>query len=106
VTRPELFQFRERINILEAIALMGLTPFANRDSVFIIRETNNNVNLPDEYNEAKSWLHLIFISSNDIIIVELTKKKAAANDRTTRNISLALAIISTIAVLYSIFRNY
>ena len=32
----------ERINILEAIALSGdLTNYANRDSVFIIRENNN-----------------------------------------------------------------
>jgi polysaccharide export outer membrane protein len=47
-----------------------------------------------------------YIQQNDIIIIEPTKKKAAANDVvTTRNVTLALAFISTIAVLYSIFRN-
>jgi polysaccharide export outer membrane protein len=99
----------EKINMLEAIALAGdLTAFANRDSVFIIRETNNK--------REFAWLNLtkpeimaspyFYIQQNDIIIVEPTKKKAAANDVvTTRNITLGLAIISTIAVLYSIFRN-
>ncbi len=46
-----------------------------------------------------------YIQQNDIIIVEPTKKKSVANDVvTTRNITLALAIISTFAVVYSIFR--
>src|SRR5579863_1312935 len=98
----------EKINMLEAIALAGdLTAFANRDSVFVIRETNNK--------REFAWLNLTkpeimaspyyYIQQNDIIIVEPTKKKSAANDVvTTRNITLGLAIISTIAVLYSIFR--
>jgi polysaccharide export outer membrane protein len=99
----------EKINMLEAIALSGdLTAFANRDSVFIIRETNNKrefawMNLTKPEIMASPYF---YIQQNDIIIVEPTKKKAAANDIvTTRNISLALAIVSTIAVLYSIFRN-
>ncbi len=98
----------ERINMLEAIALAGdLTSFANRDSVFIIRETNNK--------REFAWMNLTkpdimaspyyYIQQNDIIIIEPTKKKAAATDViTTRNISLGLAIISTLTVLYSIFR--
>ncbi len=46
-----------------------------------------------------------YIQQNDIIIVEPNKKKSVANDVVTaRNISLALAIISTLTVLYSIFR--
>ena len=99
----------EKINMLEAIALAGdLTAYANRDSVFIIRETNNKrefawMNLTKPQIMASPYF---YVQQNDIIIVEPTKKKAAANDVvTTRNITLGLAIISTIAVLYSIFRN-
>jgi polysaccharide biosynthesis/export protein len=98
----------ERVNMLEAIALAGdLTQFSNRDSVFIIRETNNK--------RQFAWMNLtkpeimsspyFYIQQNDIIIVEPNKKKSVANDIvTTRNITISLAIISTFAVLYSIFR--
>jgi polysaccharide export outer membrane protein len=98
----------ERVNMLEAIALAGdLTSFANRDSVFIIRETNNKrefawMNLTKPEIMASPYF---YIQQNDIIIVEPNKKKSVANDIvTTRNITLGLAIISTLAVLYSIFR--
>ena len=79
--------------MLEAIALAGdLTAFANRDSVFIIRETNNKrefawMNLTKPEIMASPYF---YIQQNDIIIVEPTKKKSAANDVvTTRNITLA-----------------
>jgi polysaccharide export outer membrane protein len=98
----------DRINILQAIALSGeLTPFADRDSVFIIREANNK--------REFAWLNLtkpeimaspyFYVQQNDIIIVEPNKKKSVANDViTTRNIALAFALLSTIAILYSTFR--
>jgi polysaccharide biosynthesis/export protein len=99
----------ERINILEAIALAGdLTPFANRDSVLIIRENNNrrefarlNMNKPEIMASP-----YFYIQQNDIVIVEPTKKKSVANDFITlRNITIASTIVSTFAILYSIFRN-
>ena len=109
VLRPGLVSIPgERVNILEAIALSGdLTAFADRDSVFIIRETNNK--------REFAWLNLtkpeimaspyFYIQQNDIIIVEPTKKKSVANDNiTARNISIALAFISTFAIVYSLFR--
>lgn len=99
----------ERINILEAIALSGeLTNYANRDSVFIIRENNNKrefawMNLTKPEIMASPYF---YIQQNDIIIVEPNKKKSVANDVVTaRNISLALAFVSTFAVIYSIFHN-
>jgi polysaccharide export outer membrane protein len=97
-----------RINMLEAIALCGdLTSYADRDSVFIIRETNNK--------REFAWMNLTkpdimaspyyYIQQNDIIIVEPNKKKSVANDViVSRNIALAFAIISTIAILYATFR--
>jgi len=109
VTHPGIVTIPgERINILEAIALSGdLTTFANRDSVFIIRENNNRrefawINLTKPEIMASPYF---YIQQNDIIIVEPTKKKSVATDAVTaRNISIALAIISTFAVVYSIFR--
>ena len=98
----------ERINILEAIALSGdLTVYANRDSVFIIRENDNKrefawMNLTKPEIMASPYF---YVQQNDIIIVEPTKKKSVATDVTTaRNISIALAFVSTFAIVYSIFR--
>jgi polysaccharide export outer membrane protein len=110
VSRPGIVTIPgERINILEAIALSGdLTMYANRDSVFIIRENNNKrefawMNLTKPEIMASPYF---YIQQNDIIIVEPNKKKSVANDIVTaRNISIALAIISTFSVVYSIFRN-
>src|SRR5258705_5704857 len=99
----------ERINILEAIALAGeLTNYANRDSVFIIRENNNKrefawMNLTKPEIMASPYF---YIQQNDIIIIEPTKKKSVANDIVTaRNVALAATIVSTLAILYSIFHN-
>jgi polysaccharide biosynthesis/export protein len=109
VSKPGIISIPgEKINLLEAIALSGeLTPFADRDSVFIIRENNNK--------REFAWLNLtkpeimaspyFYVQQNDIIIVEPNKKKSVANDIVTaRNISLALAFISTFAIVYSLFR--
>ena len=97
----------ERVNILEAIAMAGdLTYYARRDSVLIIRENNNkrefarlDLRKPDIM--ASPYFYL---QQNDIVIFEPTKKKVAANDVVTvRNITIALAIISTLTVVYSVF---
>ncbi len=110
VTRPGVISIPgERINILEAIALAGdLTFYARRDSVLIIRENNNKrefarLDLRKPEIMASPYF---YIQQNDIVIFEPTKKKVAANDVvTTRNISLALAFVSTFAVIYSIFHK-
>jgi polysaccharide biosynthesis/export protein len=98
----------ERINILEAIALAGdLTYYARRDSVLIIRENNNKrefarLDLRKPEIMASPYFYL---QQNDIVIFEPTRKKAAANDIVTaRNISIALAVVSTFAIVYSLFR--
>jgi polysaccharide biosynthesis/export protein len=109
VNRPGIISIPgERINILEAIALAGdLTFYARRDSVLIIRENNNKrefarLDLRRPEIMASPYFYL---QQNDIVIFEPTNKKVAANDVvTTRNISLALAVVSTFAIVYSIFR--
>jgi len=110
VTRPGIISIPgERINILEAIAMAGdLTSYSRRDSVFFIRENNNR--------REFAWLNLtkpdimaspyFYLQQNDIVIFEPTKKKSVANDVVTvRNVSLASTIVSTLAILYSIFHH-
>ena len=70
-----------------------LTQFADRDSVFVIRENNNK--------REFAWLNLtkpeimaspyFYVQQNDIYIVEPNKKKSVAGDIvTTRNITYCL----------------
>lgn len=110
VTKPGLVSIPgERINLLEAIALAGdLTFFGRRDNVLVIRENNNkrefarlDLTKPDIMKSP-----YFYLQQNDIVIVEPTKKKAAANDVVTiRNITLALSVVTSFAVVYSIFRH-
>ena len=86
-----------------------LTTFANRDSVFVIRENNNK--------REFAWLNLtkpeimaspyFYIQQNDIVIVEPTKKKSAANDvvDNEKYNYCAATIVSTFAIVYSIFQQ-
>jgi polysaccharide export outer membrane protein len=109
VAKPGLVNIPgERINLLEAIALAGdLTPYGRRDNVLVIRENNNkrefarlNLTKPEILKSP-----YFYLQQNDMVIVEPTRKKAAVNDVVTaRNISLAATIVSTLAILYSIFR--
>ncbi|MDP4252088.1 MAG: polysaccharide biosynthesis/export family protein, partial [Bacteroidota bacterium] len=99
----------ERVNLLEAIALAGdLTFFGRRDNVLVIRESNNkrefarlDLTRPDIMKSP-----YFYLQQNDVVIVEPNKKKIAANDMaTTRNISIALAVVSTFAIVFSLFRH-
>jgi polysaccharide export outer membrane protein len=99
----------ERINLLEAIALAGdLTFYGRRDNVLVIRENNNkrefarlDLTKPDILKSP-----YFYLQQNDMVIVEPNKKKAAANDvATARNISIALAFVSTFAIVFSLFRH-
>jgi len=109
IARPGQFSIPgDRINLLEALALAGdMTFYGRRDNVLIIRESNGK----------REWARLdltkpevmgspyFYLQQNDLVIVEQTRKKVAANDQlTTRNVSLAATIVSTLAILYTIFR--
>src|ERR1700730_607901 len=99
----------ERINLLEAIALAGdLTFYGRRDNVLIIRENNGKrefgrVNLlkPEVMNSP-----YFYLQQNDLVIVEANKKKAVTSDQALLiYISVASTVVSTFAILYSIFRK-
>ena len=99
----------ERINLLEAIALAGdLTPYGRRDNVLVIRENNNKREFArlDLTKPEIMKSPYFYLQQNDMVIVEPNKKKAASTDIVTaRTISLAATIVSTLAIVYSIFRK-
>ena len=110
VTREGVYTIPdERVNVLEAIGLAGgLSIYARKENVMVIRENNGkrefarlDLTKPDLLKSP-----YYFLQQNDIIIVDQTRNKAAINDQLTmRNISITTSIISTIALVYSIFRR-
>ena len=98
----------EKVNIFEAIGLAGgLTIYAKRENVMVIRETNGkrefarlDLTDPRIFNSPYYYLQ-----QNDLVVIEQTRNKVANSDQTTvRNISLATSIISTLVFLYTVFR--
>jgi polysaccharide biosynthesis/export protein len=46
------------------------------------------------------------LQQNDVVYVDFNKNKAASNDAVTlRNFGIATTVISTLAILYSIFKK-
>lgn len=110
VTRPGIFSIPgDHISLLEGLGMAGdMTFYGRRDNILVIRENSGkrefarlDITKPDIM--ASPYFYL---QSNDVVIVEPTKRKVAASDQTAaRNISIAATIISTLAILYSIFRK-
>jgi len=99
----------DHISILEAIGMAGdLTFFGRRDNILVIRNVNGkrefarlDITKP-EIMESPYF----YLQQNDVVYVEQTKKKVAANDQVTyRNISIATSVVTVLALLYSIFKK-
>ena len=110
VTRPGQFTIpNERVSLLEAIALAGdLTPFARRENIMVIREVNGvrTFNRLDLKNPEVMNSPFFYLQPSDVVVVDPTKAKSAANDVImVRNISLAVSLISVLAVLITLTRS-
>lgn len=99
----------ERVSILEAVALAGdLTLYGKRENVLIIREAEGqrhfgriDLTRPDIFSSP-----YFYLQQNDVVVVEASKKKTTASDQvTTRNIGIATSIISTLAIVITLFRR-
>jgi polysaccharide export outer membrane protein len=110
VTRPGIFNIPgEHINLLEALGLGGdLTFYGRRDNILVIREVNGK----REYGRMDITKPEIMgspffdLKPNDVVYVEATRKKIAANDQTVvRNVTIATSLISVVAILVSLFRR-
>jgi polysaccharide export outer membrane protein len=110
INRPAIYNIPgDRVNILEALGMAGdMTFYGRRDNVLFIRETNGKrefarLDLTKPEIMASPYFYL---QQNDVVIFEATNKKVVANDAVTvRNISIAATIVSTLAILYSIFKH-
>ena len=110
VAKPGVFNIPgERISLLDAVSLAGdLTFYGRRDNVLIIRENQGKREFArlDMTKPEILASPYFYLQQSDVVIVEPTKKKIAANDQlTVRNVSIAATIISTFAIVYSIFKK-
>ncbi|HEX4371797.1 MAG TPA: polysaccharide export protein, partial [Puia sp.] len=109
IAKPSLYSIpSDRINIFEALALSGdITLYGRRENILIIRE-NNGVREFGRIDLTKPEIlksPYFYLQQNDIVYIEQNKKKSIANDVVTlRNISIATAIVSTAALIYSILK--
>jgi polysaccharide export outer membrane protein len=109
INHPGVFPMPgEHLNLLEALGIGGdLTFYGRRDNVLVIRQDEGkrefarlDLTKPDVIASPYFEIH-----PNDIIYVEANKKKVSASDQTTlRNISIAATVISTLALLYALFK--
>ncbi len=109
VVRPGIYGIAEdRISLFQALGQAGdMTFFGRRDDILIIREANGKREFArlDITKPEIMASPYFYIQSGDVVIIEPTKKKVAANDQTAiRAITITTSIISTLAILYSIFK--
>ena len=110
VNHPGVFSIPgEKITLFEALGLAGdLTYYGRRDNVLFIRQNNGKrefarLDLTKPEIMASPYFYL---QQNDVVIVESSKKRAVANDQVTiRNVTIAATVISTLAIIYSIFHK-
>jgi len=110
VKNPNVFSIpSEKITILEILGLAGdLTNYARRDSVMIIRESQNvrkfgwlDVRNTNIFNSEYYYLH-----QNDIVVVHPNSSKQTGSEEVRlRYIAVGATVISTIAIVISILRN-
>jgi polysaccharide export outer membrane protein len=109
VTRPGSYGIPgDRISLLDALGLAGdLTFYGRRDNILVIREmlgTRQFARLDLTKPEIMAS-PFFYLQPNDVVIVEPTKAKVAANDQgPIRTLSITTAVVSVFAILYSIFR--
>jgi polysaccharide export outer membrane protein len=110
VNRPGIFSIpSDHVNLFEALGMAGdMTFYGRRDNVLVMRVTNGKrefqrLDLTKPEVIGSPYFNL---QQGDVVYFESSKKRVAASDQVTvRNVTIAASIVSTLAVLYSIFRK-
>lgn len=108
--RPGVYSIpSDKVSVLDAIGLAGdVSTYARKDNVLVIREIDGKREF-GRMNLLGTDFFLspyFYLRQNDMVVIDVTKQKAAASDMTTvRNITLAASILSTIAIFLNVFKN-
>jgi polysaccharide export outer membrane protein len=109
VASPGVFTIpTEKASVLEALGMAGdINMYGRKDKVMLIREnqgkrTYYNLNLtdPNIFSSPNFYLR-----QNDVLIVQADPRKSTAADvQTMQYITLGLTVVSTIAIIISLFQ--
>jgi polysaccharide export outer membrane protein len=99
----------EKVTIFEAIGLAGDIPVTGmKDRVRVLREVNGDreigtVDLTSKNIFESPYYHL---QQNDVILVDVKKSKVKQSDQALvlRRVTFVLGLVTTMAVLYNIFK--
>ena len=99
----------ENLTLLEALAMAGdITEFGKKKEVKILRENNGQrqLGIVDVTSSKMFESSYYQLQQNDVIMVEATpyKVRQTEQQRITQQLGFALSIITSIALLYNIFR--
>lgn len=93
----------EKATILEAMGLAGgITDYGRKDNVLIIRENQGKREYAylDLSKASVVSTPYFFLQQNDVLVVDVDPKKQTVTDQDNmRNFTIALSLISTIALL-------
>ena len=110
VMRPGSYSIpAERVTVLEALGLAGdIGVYGKRNTVKVVREINGNREIGTIDLTSKDLFESPYYNlfQNDIVIVEAKRSKARQADtqEVSQRISLALGIITSIALIYNVFK--
>lgn len=100
----------EKATVLEAVGLAGgLTDFGRKDNVLLIREKNGERSFArmDLSKEDVISSPYFFLQQNDVLIIDTDpKKQTVVDQQNMRNFTIALSIISTLALLANLALRY
>ncbi len=99
----------EKVTIFEALGLAGDIPVTGKkENVRVLREVNGNREIGTIDLTSKNVFDSPYynLQQNDVVLVEVKKIKATQLDQLTeiRRITLGLSLISSLALLYNIFK--
>lgn len=103
VTHPATFTVpNEKVTVLDALGMAGdMTIYGKRDNVLVIREENGkrkfgrlNLSSQDVFQSP-----YFYLKQNDVVYVEPNKTKKTSAETNTRNISILLAVLSTLSIV-------
>jgi polysaccharide biosynthesis/export protein len=99
----------ENLTLLEALAMAGdITEFGKKKEVKVLRENNGQrqLGIVDVTTSKMFESPYYQLQQNDVVMVEQTKYKVTRTEqqRISQQLGFALSIITSIALLYNIFR--
>ncbi len=100
----------EKLTIFEALGLSGDIPLTGRkDNVTIIREADGKREIGTVDLTSKNVFESPYynLKQNDVVIVDITKKKIRQEDRaeTTARIQLGLSLIAAAGIIYNLIKK-